>query len=324
MNRLRSYRAIEGMSQEELGEQLGLSPSMISGIEANRRSLPVSLSLLGYSDDRLEAPEMSAPLHRHRASTKAASKKRAKEILRLGGEVFSELCDLTPKAPAMTLQKLPEPASIEDVEDLAIEARFLLEHEEEGPIKNLTVAVEKAGVCIVPIRDVEGIDGLSAWVGNTPVIGVSPSVPGDRFRFTLAHELAHLLMHKRSAADCEQQANRFAGALLFPHDEFDAALPEKPQLRDFIALKSAWGVAVAALVYRAHELEYIDDHRYRQLQIQMSKWRRQEPATFEPAHGQLMTTLVDVNGGVDAVASELGVNRNHLFETINWRHLHVA
>jgi Zn-dependent peptidase ImmA (M78 family) len=168
------------------------------------------------------------------------------------------------------------------------------------------------------------IDGLSSWVDGTPVIGMSPSVPGDRFRFSLSHELDHLLTHTRPTDNTEHEANRFAGALLIPRADFDAAMPDKPQLRDFIALKSSWGIAVSALVYRAHELEYIDDSRFRSLQIQMAKWHRSEPATFAPAHGELFGRLVDVNGGVGAVASTLGVNERHLAALTSWNHLRVA
>jgi Zn-dependent peptidase ImmA (M78 family) len=210
------------------------------------------------------------------------------------------------------------------LEELAIEVRCELDHEEYGPIRNLTAAVERAGVCLIPIVGLPGVDGLSAWVKGVPVIGLAPNVPGDRFRFSLSHELGHLLLHTHKSPDTEAEANRFAGALLFPASEFDAAMPDRPQLRDFIALKSSWGVAVSALVYRAHELEYLDDARYRALQIQMSKWHKAEPGAFQPAHGTLLPRLVEVEGGPVAVAQRLGINRQHLGELLNWSHLRVA
>lgn len=324
MNRLRAYRDLEGINQHELGQLLGLSPQMVSAIESGRRAFSGDLEVIGYAADRFVLPYMSAPLHRHRASTTATAKKRAKELLRLAGEVFLELRDRTERAPQLRLEKHPTPASLDVLEELAIEVRCGLDHEENGPIQNLTAAMERAGVCLIPIAGLPGIDGLSAWVNDVPVIGLSPSVPGDRFRFSLAHELGHLLFHARRTDATEGQANRFAGALLFPQAEFDAAMPDRPQLRDFIALKSSWGIAVSALVYRAHELDYIDDARYRALQIQMSKWRKSEPGTFKPAHGRLLARLVDVNGGPAGVARQLGINVRHLVELLNWSHLRLA
>jgi len=324
MNRLRAYRDIEGIGQDELGKLLDLSPQMVSAIEGGRRGFNGNLTALGYSNDRLDLPGMSEPLHRQRASTKVASRKRAKELLRLAGEVFRELRDRTDRTPDLALEPLRAPTTADEIEEVAVDVRFALRHEESGPIRNLTAAVERAGVCIIPIVGLDGVDGLSSWVNDVPVIGLSPFVPGDRFRLTLGHELGHLLMHTRSGETTERQANRFASALLFPQLDFDNEMRDRPQLRDFISLKSSWGVSIAALVYRAHELDHIDDRRYRALQIQMSKWRKAEPATFAPVHGELMNRLVAANGGADAVAREMGINRKHLQHVCNWSHLRVA
>lgn len=325
-NRLRAYRAIEGINQEELGRILKMSPQMVSAVESGRREFSADLAVLDYSNERLELPDMSEPLHRHRASTRVAAMARAQELLRLAGEVFGDLGPRTPRAPTVALERVPAPPTLHEVEDIAADVRLLIGQEEHGPIQNLTSAVERAGVCLIPIAGLAGIDGLSSWVGDKqiPVIGISPAIPGDRFRFTLAHELGHLIMHKRKGEQSEHEANRFAGALLFPETDFGDTMPGTPHLRDFVNLKSSWGVAVAMLVYRAHELEYIDDQRYRALQIQMSKWRKSEPATFEPAYGQLFPRLVEVNGGLDEVGRSLGVNRKHLAATTRWHHLHVA
>jgi Zn-dependent peptidase ImmA (M78 family)/predicted transcriptional regulator len=324
VNRLRSYRAIEGINQEDLGELLGVSTPMVSAIESGRRAMSADLTRIGYSQERFIIPDMSAPLHRHRVSTKVANKKRAQELLRLAGEVFGELREVTDRAPRTRLERLSQPMSLDEVEDLSQEVRYMLQHEESGPIRNLTASIERAGVCIVPLTALPGIDGLSSWVNGVPVIGIATSIPGDRFRFTLAHELMHLLVHQRPTDYTEPEANRFAGALLMPQAEFEAILPSRPQLRDFVSLKSSWGIAVSALVYRAHELHYLDDKRYRALQIQMSKWRKSEPGTFHPVFGELLPRLIDVNGGADGVSSKLGLNKAHVGQLTNWSHLRVA
>lgn len=210
-----------------------------------------------------------------------------------------------------------------------MDARYTLRQEVAGPIRNLTAAVERAGVCLIPINGLQGIDGLSSWVGDVdgvPVIGVSPSAPGDRFRFNIAHELAHLIHHTEKTEHTESEANRFAAALLIPRAEFEAAMPDKPHLRDFTNMKSAWGISVAALVYRAHELGYVDNDRYRSLQIQMAKWQRSESAPFEPVHGTLMSRLIEHHGGTEKVSAKLGINKHHLAELVNWapRRLRLA
>lgn len=325
MNRLRAYRKIEGITQADLAETLGINATLISAMEKGRRDFTGDLTAIGYSNDRYELPQMSEPLHRHRASTAVAAKDRAHELVRLGGEVFGELIAATPNAPRLALHRLDAPTELEQVDDLAVDVRYMLGVEESGPIANLTSTVERAGVCIIPITGLAGVDGISAWVGDVPVIGLSPTVPGDRFRLSLGHEAGHLIFHTKKSTVSEGEANRFASSLMFPAGEFLDAMPEgPPMLRDFVSLKKAWGVSVAALVYRAHEIGIVDDKRYRSLQIQMSKWRRNEPAAMDPAYGNLFGRLVEVNGGPAVVARDLGVNQDHLRLLLSWSHLQLA
>ena len=177
MNRLRAYRAIEGDNQAELAEKLSMSPQMVSAVESGRKTFTGDLTKLGYAPTRFDTPTMSDPLHRHRASTTAAAKNRAQKLLRLAGEVFKELRDKTERAPYLALERLPAPMTTDEWEDAAIDVRALLQHEERGPIRNLTSAAERAGICIVPMPRLRGIDGLSAWVDDVAVIGLAPNVP---------------------------------------------------------------------------------------------------------------------------------------------------
>lgn len=324
MNRLRAFRDIEGLNQGDLAELLGISVPMVSAIESGRRSFGGDLEVLGYSNERLALPDMSDPIHRARASTAVAAKKRAKELLRLAGEVFGELLTTTAKAPNILLQRRVLAAGSDEIEELAVELRGVLGQEDCGPIRNLTALVERAGVCVVPIANLPGLDGISAWVSGVPVIGLNPAVSGDRFRFSMVHECAHLMFHDRRHDSVEHEANHFSGALLFPRDDFDAAMIDKPKLTDFVQLKRNWGMSAAAIIYRAHQLDYIDDARYRALQIQMSKWRKNEPGEFQPVAGSLFGRLIEVNGGATDVAKRLGVNAKHLRELVNWTRLRLA
>ncbi len=320
MDRLRAFRNIEGLTQKEMGDLLGIPHQAVSQAEAGRRPLFVDVAATGYSTERFETlPTMSEPLHRQRASTREGSRKRAKELLRVAGELFAELGPRS-NAPLVAVDILPSPGSLTEVEDRALDVRVgVLRHEESGKIVNLTSAVERAGVCLVPIVGLPGVDGLSSWVaGRQPVIGLNPFQPGDRFRFTLLHELGHIVMHRTKSDVTEDEANRFAGAVLIPEADFDEAMEVTPTLSDFIELKKQWGISVAALVYRARELGYVDDRRYRSLQIQMSRWRRSEPAGFDAAHGQLLPKLIERNGGVQSVAKMSGINPDHIRQVSQW------
>jgi Zn-dependent peptidase ImmA (M78 family)/DNA-binding XRE family transcriptional regulator len=319
MNRVLAFRFLEGETQETVGKRLGISTSMVSSIEKGTRRLSAPLLPLGYRNDRFDVPPMTDPLHRQRSTTRVSSTNRAKELLRLGGEVFAELMGMQPTGPSRGLEPFATPMTIEEIDDLAMDVRCgVLGHEATGPIRNLTRAVELSGVCLVPIAGLEGIDGLSSWVDGQAVIGLSVSVPGDRFRFSLAHEIGHLVMHDRKNEVTEHQANRFASSLLVPPKDLEVALPTSPTLSDFLDLKDVWGMSAAALIYKANQLDLIDDSRYRSLQIQMSRWKRVEPGEFAPALGRALLEMVESRGGVSTVAADLGVNVDHLRDVTTW------
>ena len=325
MNRLRSYRGIENITQEELGKRLGISKELVSGIESGRRSPTCDLRRIGYAPERIPVAEMTEPLHRQRASTRAAAQRRAKELMRLAGEVALEL---RPKRRrSIRLERLGPLRSDDDIAEVADDVRVgILDQEEAAPIRNLSAAVERAGVCLVPLVDLPGIDGISTWVEQQqPVIGMNVDVPGERFRLSLAHEIAHLVLHTKRTDTTEDEAYRFASALLIPDDEFEAAMSGiRLSIRDFLGLKSSWGVSVKALVYRAHATGHLNDRTYRSMQIQMSKWRNKEPASIPIVPGTLLADLMREHGGYRACAANLGFDLDHLRLLTNWRQRHLS
>ena len=80
----------------------------------------------------------------------------------------------------------------------------------DGAINNLTILVESAGVIIIESDfGTNGIDGTSLWISETPpLIFINKDLPQDRYRFTLAHELGHLIMHDICGGLTYQSARR--------------------------------------------------------------------------------------------------------------------
>lgn len=70
-----------------------------------------------------------------------------------------------------------------------------------GPIDNIVSLLEKNGVIVMflDVDDMDKFDGLTMFTTNqAPVIWINRNIPNDRKRFSLAHELGHLVMHLRS------------------------------------------------------------------------------------------------------------------------------
>lgn len=71
------------------------------------------------------------------------------------------------------------------------------------------------------------VDGLSFWWAGVPFVLIGARlVSHERVRFTLAHELAHLVMHRGQGDDFsklhEQEADRFAAAFLMSAGEVES------------------------------------------------------------------------------------------------------
>ena len=83
----------------------------------------------------------------------------------------------------------------------------------------------------------------------------------DRLRFSLAHELGHLMLDVGESLDAEKAANRFAGAFLVPRS---AVIRELGSRRDALdrqelhLLKHKYGLSMQAWVFRARDLGIVD------------------------------------------------------------------
>ena len=82
-----------------------------------------------------------------------------------------------------------------------------------GPVNNLTHALEAAGIVMVH-SDMAGsaVDGVTFSAPRLrPLLVLKINQPADRMRFTMAHELGHLVLHRtQPTQQMEDQANEFA------------------------------------------------------------------------------------------------------------------
>lgn len=139
----------------------------------------------------------------------------------------------------------------------------------EGPIANLTAVVENAGGIVIKMPfDTSLIDGVHLWApGAPPVFFMNEEVPGDRARFSLAHEIAHAVMHNGFGSaldDIEDEADRFASEFLMPRDDIRSDLA-RMSLETAARLKPVWKVSMQAIIRRARDLGQITESTYRRL-----------------------------------------------------------
>ena len=119
---------------------------------------------------------------------------------------------------------------------------------------------------------------------------------GGRQRFTLGHELGHLVMHNTirfSYDEVEKQADRFASAFLMPEKQI------KPKLRNLtidrlIALSAEWRVSAQALIHRGYDLGTLTERQYREWNQLLSRggYRSTELVPIPPERTTLLDTLI--------------------------------
>ncbi len=175
------------------------------------------ISFFRQTDTVFGAPVSVHPMWRKKADV------TVREIDKIIAEInvrVMHLCrmlEAVEYAPQSNVPRLDPDDYNGDIERIAalVRAHWLLP---PGPIENLTAAVERAGVIVVhSTMGGSSVSGVTVVVpGLLPVIVLNLDQPADRLRFTLAHELGHLVMHKFPSPTMEKEANEFASALLMP------------------------------------------------------------------------------------------------------------
>lgn len=291
--RLKMARAMSGLALREVAQKAGVSHMAISkyerGMDVPSSSVLLRLAeALGVKLDYLFRPTtivLKPEIVHYRCRSRCGVHERE----RVQGEVVE--C-LERYLEVESLFGEPEPfhkpqidlevSCLEDIEGIALNLR---ENWELGrdPIENLMAVLEDKGVRVCLVQGCEGFDGLCAWVQEgIPVIAVQRDMPGDRQRFNLAHELAHLLLKLVPEIDEESAAHRFAGAFLAPETAVRVELGEHRRELDsheLYLLKRKYGLSMQAWVRRAKDLGIIEEASYQRICQRFSQlgWRKREP-----------------------------------------------
>lgn len=155
-----------------------------------------------------------------------------------------------------------------------------------GPIRNLTRLMEAAG-CIISTSSFGGasVSGMTFQVpGLPPLILINDDHPADRMRFTLAHELGHIVMHRFPSETMEREADRFASAFLAPKRDLENSIAGRRVTLEMLAsLKPEWKMSMQAILFSARSNRFVSENQFRYLMSQISarNWRTHEPPELD-------------------------------------------
>lgn len=163
-------------------------------------------------------------------------------------------------------------------------------------IFNIVELLEDKHVKVIKIAADLSFDGMQTWVNNSiPVIAYNINIQEKpvRIRFTLLHELAHLLLKfGESLTDnqIETLCYQFSGAMLFPDEtiiEELGANRKRLSIQELGNVKKQYGISMQAIVMRALVCNIINENYTRQFfnMIKEKGWKIDEPIIYEGVEG---------------------------------------
>lgn len=211
----------------------------------------------------------------------------------------------------------------------------------EGPVKDINKILEKNGIIIVDFDfDTSLFDGVSFISDHGyPIIIVNKNCSNDRKRFSISHELGHIIMHSAITnlypdhRNKEQEANIFASEFLMPSADIKYGL-RGLKMTDLSELKRYWLTSMSSIVRRAYDLGCIPQDRYKYLNIELSRsgFKRKEPIEVYIDSPKIFLTAYEM------YKNELGYTKddlsrafslpidviNRLFDSVGQRKLRIS
>jgi Zn-dependent peptidase ImmA (M78 family)/DNA-binding XRE family transcriptional regulator len=263
-SRLRSERSRLELSQRALADRADVSQAAVALWEKGQRTPGVEELL------RLAAAlgvDVSDFLPREARLQPIRAVLRAEAFELEQGELAAELERVIGAA-----ERTPPPATqitIEATDPRAAAELLLLRAGVTRPPIEVAQLAEKCGVRVIPHELPEALSGALLQLEDGAVITVNEGQFPGRQRFTIAHELGHLLLrhHDRFHIDLseptaigeppgynwvhEREANEFAASLLMPAGMMRDFVPKARAVRQ---LAERFGVSPMAVSYRLRNL----------------------------------------------------------------------
>lgn len=328
---LETVRVARGFTQARLSSETGLGQGVISKLESG--SLPMDRARLAALADALEVPgslldgSVELPpharvFHRKQASLPAKAANRLNADLALAH--FRVARVLRDEEMPQSLHRPIEDA-LDTPEGRARELRMAWDIA-PGPIPNMVALLESKGVpCLMWDVESAKVDAIASWPDDArPIVMLGSHAPGDRLRFTVAHELGHAVLHDLPAAEREKEADAFASEFLMPRRDIkddlkDVSLPRLAEL------KRKWGTSIAALVRRARDIGAITDYAYRDFNIELSVsgYRKNEPISIAQEKPSLIAKAIAAREVAGETLDEIAEDAFVSVEELQSRYMEV-
>lgn len=298
---LKRIRLLKNLSLKDAGSLLNMTATAVSKYEKGE-ILPDSKKLIdfanAYNVKSIEllkvynVPEMKFTSFRKKKRLTGQNLELLEELIQDEVAKYLEIIEMNNIDTDNIKLKKYSCNEFEDAEKAANDFRNYIKISNKQPISDLINILENLGIIIIQIKNPDNrfddFDGLSEIVNNIPVIVLLDGIKdGARQRFTIAHELGHLVLNiNNDELDEEKICNRFASALLMPKE---AIINEFGYSRgninffELTAFKNEFKVSYAAIVYRLKDLNIISEYLYKKLSIFLSqRIGKNDPKPIQP------------------------------------------
>ena len=301
--RLRLARKMAGMSLQDLSDALTnkVSKQALSKYEQGEMNPTSEMLLVIAKALRLKPDyflkkkslELGQILFRKRA---ALSKKEEESIIEKVRDYVERYIELEEILNVQSGFVNPlKDFSIQQKKDVERAANKLREEWSLGdkPIANVVEMLELKGIKVILIDDVDALDGLAVFTSTgIPIVVVNKKGKSiERIRFTIIHELAHLLLNLSVLRDNnkleEEWCHFFSSCFLIPSHMLQKMMGGGKRtyiyINELINIKEYFGISIRAIVHRLREIGIITDSYYQRWVVYMSKTYGQkgEPGEYK-------------------------------------------
>lgn len=284
---MRLARVFGGLSLEEVAERVGKSRQYLHKLETNQ-SKPTEQLMIGLADALDVEVDFFFPKE-HRLNEEQfhfrkllTTKATIKQVAIARGEMVNYLINFLEKELKFPNVNIPSITDIKSYDSIERAAEICRKEWGLGssPIGNMTRLAENLGAIVTNFNGVsKEVDALSVAVERPFIVRNTAKESICRQRFDIAHELGHLVMHEGIVTGdrvTENQANRFASALLMPRAMMIKLFPrpngKRLDWKGMREFKQTWKVSKAAMLYRARQLDLINDAQYKTGVITLKKY----------------------------------------------------
>lgn len=304
--RITEARESRAVSMEDLAENIGVTRQSVSkyerGIVSPSQEMLQSMAFylqfpvsFFYKKETTDSAERSALFFRSNSGVskkvKTACKYQVKwtDDVKQHLELYVDFTDVNFQAIDSDCNELTSA----DIENIALEIRRNWNIKDD-PVVDLIGLLENNGVIVAQFThskycDFKGVEAYSCWKNGTPYIMYnSVSKSAVRTRFSICHELGHLIMHsaiskqdavKKEIVDAaDRQADLFAAAFLLPATSFPKDI-RSTSVASLEPVKIKWGAAMSTIIKRCETLDILTENQLNYLKRQMTikKYWYKEP-----------------------------------------------